>query len=89
MRVPGRGHVSGFVTAPGGGVRYELTRTKCAWWHRHRRGGCECSRAEHMVVNHVIPAGFAAQCRGNYWVVDGPGLAEGSTDALYRALAGF
>lgn len=62
---------------------YQLTGPKCEWWHRF----CTCGARGYAEImeRHAYPAGFVAVGR---YDIAGPGLAEGSTDALYAAISG-
>lgn len=84
--------MSGFTSARryGRGQVFELTSTKAAYWHRYcDRDDCQGDDIHAIVDAHVIPAGFTVvRDGGNYIALDGPGIAEGATDALYDAVSG-
>lgn len=64
---------------------YQLTGKKMMYWHEHRTD-CECQTERDVIAAHILPAGFRVV--GPYNELDGPGLAAGSTDALYAAVSG-
>lgn len=68
--------------------RFELTLTRAGFWHRGRE--CACVSLGDVGREHLDPAGFRWQIGrgGNFLLVDGPGLAEGRTDALFQAVSG-
>jgi len=59
---------------------FELTATKLRYWHRHM--DCAGPRAD------LERAGFVIDDRGNWWVLTGPGIAEGTTGKVWEALSG-
>jgi len=84
--------MSGFTTGGRYGNRqvFELTSTKGAYWHRFcARDGCLASAPSAIAGAHLEPAGFAVvHDGGNYIALDGPGIADGSTEQLYAAVSG-
>jgi hypothetical protein len=87
--------VSGFTRVRG---VYDLTVSKAEHWHRY----CDCglvyspSDPDHywdrMLSDHLEPAGFEVLPSGSqsphFIRLYGPGLVAGTTDNLYRAVAG-
>jgi hypothetical protein len=64
---------------------YQLTDKKMLHWHETRRCG-SCRGSYDIIQTHLLPAGFTVVGRFNE--LAGPGLVEGSTDALYTAVSG-
>jgi hypothetical protein len=74
---------------------YSLTVTYMRWLHREYLktwAGCwrGCDSSEDGVLRHLKEAGFQVEVAppGSFWLVQGPGIVEGSTDQLFEALRG-
>jgi hypothetical protein len=67
---------------------FDLTATKAEYWHRHC--GCQALEMEDIYRAHLEPAGFVRHPAPSPHMLrlTGPGIAEGSTDPLYRACVG-
>ena len=84
--------MSGFTTGGRYGERqvFELTSTKAGYWHRYcARDGCQGHELHAIAEAHLLPAGFeVVRDGGAFLALDGPGIADESTDALYAAVSG-
>lgn len=87
-RAPTHCHTQRVAFRPMSGFRrghdtYQLTTAKAEHWHR--RCACGASTFARIMEQHAAPAGFSLV--GPHGELSGPGLADGSTDALYAAIS--